>query len=411
MALAGGVVDSRPAPRRILARAGIDGVGDGHCRPFDVRADGTIFGSGVAIVVLKPLQAAVDDGDRIHAVIRGSAINNDGSMKMTYAAPNAAAQAEVIAEAHAVADIDASTVSYVETHGTGTPLGDPIEIEGLRQAFGVSDATRPGPCAIGSVKSNIGHLEEASGIAGLIKTILCLKHRAIPATLHYTSPNPELHLERGPFVVRSEYGPWEWDGVRRAGVSSFGVGGTNAHVVLEEAPAVPPPDIRPGPQVLSVVGTNCRGAAAVPLGAGSRTVRPRRAELSDVAFTLAGRRKEKIRLAAVVNDQQEAAAVLRRAEHDNVFVGESVAREPNRNARQSRFHFPGPGRSAHRDGPRPVRVGAGVRRALRSVRRRDSLRSWVSTCVPRYSTGLDGTSSARTAPSLPCSPWSTRWQS
>jgi phthiocerol/phenolphthiocerol synthesis type-I polyketide synthase E len=144
----------------------------GHCRPFDVRADGTIFGSGVAIVVLKPLQAAVDDGDRIHAVIRGSAINNDGSTKMNYAAPNAAGQAEVIAEAHAVADIDASTVSYVETHGTGTPLGDPIEIEGLRQAFSLSSAARPGPCVLGSVKSNIGHLEVASGIAGLIKTIL-----------------------------------------------------------------------------------------------------------------------------------------------------------------------------------------------------------------------------------------------
>ena len=217
-----------PAPRRILARTGIDGLASGHCRPFDVRADGAIFGSGVGVVVLKPLQDAVDDGDRIHAVIRGSAINNDGSTKMNYAAPNAAGQAEVIAEAHAVADIDASTVSYVETHGTGTPLGDPIEIEGLRQAFDVSTAARPGPCVLGSVKSNIGHLEVASGIAGLIKTILCLKHRAIPGTLHFTSPNPELHLDRGPFVVRSEYGPWEWDGVRRAGVSSFGVGGTNA---------------------------------------------------------------------------------------------------------------------------------------------------------------------------------------
>ena len=222
----------------------------GHCRPFDVRADGTIFGSGVAIVVLKPLQAAVDDGDRIHAVIRGSAINNDGSTKMNYAAPNAAGQAEVIAEAHAVADIDASTVSYVETHGTGTPLGDPIEVEGLRQAFSLSSAARPGPCVLGSVKSNIGHLEVASGIAGLIKTILCLEHQAIPGTLHYTSPNPELHLDRGRFVVRSEYGPWEWDGTRRAGVSSFGVGGTNAHIVLEEAPALSPSNTPTGPQVL-----------------------------------------------------------------------------------------------------------------------------------------------------------------
>ena len=210
----------------------------GHCRPFDARSDGTIFGSGVGVVVLKSLQDAVDDGDRIHAVIRGSALNNDGSTKMTYAAPNAAGQADVIAEAHAIAEVDASEISYIETHGTGTPLGDPIEIEGLRQAFEVSEETRSGPCYVGSVKSNIGHLESAAGIASLIKAILCLKHRAIPATLHYTSPNPELHLDRGPFKVRSEYGPWEWDGVLRAGVSSFGVGGTNAHVVLEEAPAV-----------------------------------------------------------------------------------------------------------------------------------------------------------------------------
>jgi len=252
MALAGGASLRIPHDVGYWHEPGSMVSATGHCRPFDVRSDGTIFGSGVAVVVLKSLEAAVDDGDRIHAVIRGSALNNDGSTKMTFAAPNAAGQADVIAEAHAVADVDASTVSYVETHGTGTPLGDPIEIEGLRQAFGVSETDRPGPCFIGSVKSNIGHLESAAGMAGLIKTILCLKHRAIPATLHFTSPNPEMHIDRGPFVVRSEYGPWEWDGTLRAGVSSFGVGGTNAHVVLEEAPgeASVPPAAQAGPQVL-----------------------------------------------------------------------------------------------------------------------------------------------------------------
>ena len=132
----------------------------------------------------------MEDGDRIHAVIRGSALNNDGATKMTYAAPTAAGQARAIAEAHAVADVDAATISYVETHGTGTPLGDPIEIEGLRQAFALSEEARGGPCFVGSVKSNIGHLEAAAGIAGLIKTILCLKNRALPATLHFTAPNP-----------------------------------------------------------------------------------------------------------------------------------------------------------------------------------------------------------------------------
>lgn len=305
----------------------------GHCRPFDVRADGTIFASGVGVVVLKSLADAIDDGDRIHAVIRGSALNNDGAVKMTYAAPTAAGQADVIAEAHAVAEVDASTISYIESHGTGTPLGDPIEIEGLRQAFAVSEKQRSGPCYVGSVKSNIGHLESAAGIASLIKTILCLKHRAIPATLHYTSPNPELHLDDGPFRIRGEYGPWETEqSVRRAGVSSFGVGGTNAHVIVEEWPeesAQPAP--RPGPQVLLLSARTAealqqgRSDLAEELGSarddGSDTDA---ANLTDVAYTLARRKPENLRLAAVVADRADAAAVLGAEESENVFIGEGV---------------------------------------------------------------------------------------
>ena len=312
----------------------------GHCRPFDVRSDGTIFGSGVGVVVLKALQDAVDDGDRIHAVIRGSALNNDGATKMTFAAPNAAGQADVIAEAQAIAEVDASTVSYIETHGTGTPLGDPIEIEGLRKAFAVSDEPRPGPCYVGSVKSNIGHLESAAGIASLIKAILCLKHRAIPATLHYTSPNPELHLDQSPFRVRSEYGPWEWDGVLRAGVSSFGVGGTNAHLVLEEAPRVPASTPQPGPQVLlmSARSTDAleqsRKSLAAELTEGD-------ANLVDVAYTLTRRRKDNVRMAAVVKDQQDAIAVLEAGEHDNVFIGESASSAKDSDG--TVFLFPGQG--------------------------------------------------------------------
>jgi phthiocerol/phenolphthiocerol synthesis type-I polyketide synthase E len=319
----------------------------GHCRPFDVRSDGTIFGSGVAVVVLKPLQAAIDDGDRIHAVIRGSAINNDGSTKMTYAAPNAAGQADVVAEAQAVAGVDPSTVSYIETHGTGTPLGDPIEIEGLRQAFGISTEPRSGPCYVGSVKSNIGHLETASGIAGLIKTILCLKHRAIPSTLHFTRPNPELHLDQGPFVVRSEYGPWEWDGVRRAGVSSFGVGGTNAHVVLEEAPAVSSADVSPGPQVLLLSARTAQALQESRRALADELTGPDPVSLPDVAYTLAGRRKENIRMAAVVNDLQHAATVLRASEHDNTFVSESV---PTIESNGERVVFLVPGQGAQHVG-------------------------------------------------------------
>jgi phthiocerol/phenolphthiocerol synthesis type-I polyketide synthase E len=347
MALAGGA--SLRIPHRVgyWHEPGSMVSATGHCRPFDVRSDGTIFGSGVAVVVLKSLKAAIDDGDRVHAVIRGSALNNDGSAKMTFAAPNAGGQADVIAEAHAVAEIDAATVSYVETHGTGTPLGDPIEIDGLRQAFGASTAARPGPCFVGSVKSNIGHLESAAGMAGLIKTILCLQHRAIPATLHFTSPNPELHLDRGPFVVRREYGPWEWDGILRAGVSSFGVGGTNAHIVLEEAPAEASSAnsaIQAGPQVLLLSARTAEALQQSRSALAAELSGPDEANLPDVAYTLAGRRKENIRMAAVVNDPQDASAVVGAAEHDNVFVSESVqCPDGSDDSGRVVFLFPGQG--------------------------------------------------------------------
>ncbi|MFB1298371.1 type I polyketide synthase [Mycobacterium sp. pW049] len=319
----------------------------GQCRPFDVRSDGTVFGSGVGVLVLKALQDAVDDGDRIHAVIRGSALNNDGATKMTYAAPNALGQAEVIAEAHAIAGVDASSITYVETHGTGTPLGDPIEIEGLRQAFDLAEETRDAPCYLGSVKSNIGHLETAAGIAGIIKAILCLQHKAIPATLHYTSPNPELHIDRGPFRIRSQYGPWESDGIRRAGVSSFGVGGTNAHVILEEAPNRPAPAPVPArPQVLVLSAKTqetldqSRAALADELGEGDEV------SLADAAYTLTRRRKDPVRLAAVVQDQQNAAAVLSASladgVTDNVFVGAGLP-DGERSTDRVAFLFPGQG--------------------------------------------------------------------
>jgi phthiocerol/phenolphthiocerol synthesis type-I polyketide synthase E len=314
----------------------------GKCRPFDVRCDGTVFGSGVGIVVLKPLQAAVEAGDRIHAVIRGSAINNDGSMKMGYAAPNPAAQADCIAEAHAVAGVDASTVSYIEAHGTATPLGDPIEIKALRTAFAVSEEPRPGPCALGAVKSNIGHLEVASGVAGLIKTILCLKNKAIPSTLHFTSPNPELHLDETPFVVQTEYGPWEWDGIRRAGVSSFGVGGTNAHVVVEEAPAVTSGAAHPGPQVLLLSAKTTAGVDDARSALATALDRPDAPDLGDVAATLARRRKHNVRAAVVVHDREHAATVLRAGEHDNVFVNEGTTVDPD-SADRVVFLFPGQG--------------------------------------------------------------------
>lgn len=314
----------------------------GRCRPFDARSDGTIFASGVGVVVLKSLEAAVDDGDRIHAVIRGSALNNDGSTKMNYAAPNAVGQAEVIAEAHAVAGIDASTVTYIESHGTGTPLGDPIEIEGLRQAFDLAEDERTAPCYVGSVKSNIGHLETAAGIAGLIKAILCLKHRAIPATLHYSSPNPELHIDRGPFLIRGEDGPWEADGPRRAGVSSFGVGGTNAHVVLEEAPETPVAEVRPGPQVLLLSARTPAALEQARVNLATELANADEVTMADAAYTLDRRHREQHRMAVVVDDQEHGASVLAADEHENIFVGESVQAAQSRSDRVV-FLFPGQG--------------------------------------------------------------------
>jgi phthiocerol/phenolphthiocerol synthesis type-I polyketide synthase E len=343
MALAGGVSLSVPHHVGYWNSPGSMVSAVGHCRPFDVRADGTVFGSGVALVALKPLQAAVDAGDRIHAVIRGSAINNDGSMKMGYAAPSPTAQADVIAEAHAVSGIDSSSVSYVETHGTGTPLGDPIEVQGLRTAFAASQTPRPGRCVLGSVKSNIGHLEVAAGVVGLVKTILCLKNKAIPGTLHFTSPNPELRLGETPFTVQSTYGPWESEGVRRAGVSSFGVGGTNVHVVVEEAPAVPAHAGPTGPQVLLLTAQTAAALEESRAALAASLARPDGPGLSDVAATLAGRRKHKIAMAAVVHDREHAATVLRASEHDNVAVGESTGEDVESTSERVVFMFPGQG--------------------------------------------------------------------
>jgi phthiocerol/phenolphthiocerol synthesis type-I polyketide synthase E len=319
----------------------------GHCRPFDAKADGTIFGSGVAALILKPLAAALDDGDRIHAVIRGSAINNDGAKKMTYAAPAVAGQAEVIAEAHAVAEVDPSTIAFVETHGTGTPLGDPIEIEALRQAFEVTGTERSAPCLLGSVKSNIGHLDAASGVAGLVKTILCLKNKAIPATVHYSAPNPELHLDSTPFAVADTYTPWESNGPRRAGVSSFGVGGTNVHVVVEEAPSTVSADsgataAPAGPQVLLLSARSPESLQEARSALAAELARDEHVDLADVAFTLASRRAHEVRMAVVAADRADACAALGAAEHDNVTIGHCPS-GANAAAQRVAFLFPGQG--------------------------------------------------------------------
>ena len=236
MALAGGVSIQIPQEVGYLYQEGMIVSPDGHCRAFDARARGTVFGSGVGVVLLKRLQDAIADGDCIHALIKGSAINNDGSFKLGYTAPSVEGQIGVISQAQAVAGIDPQTINYIEAHGTGTELGDPIEIEALTQSF--SEHTQKKQfCAIGSVKTNVGHLNTAAGVAGLIKTVLALKHGLIPPSLNFEQPNPQIDFPNTPFYVNTSLSEWSSNGTpRRAGVSSFGIGGTNAHIVLEETP-------------------------------------------------------------------------------------------------------------------------------------------------------------------------------
>nr|VFJ75469.1 MAG: amino acid adenylation domain-containing protein [Candidatus Kentron sp. FW] len=246
MALAGGV--SITVPQRTGYRYQEDMIlsPDGHCRAFDEKAQGTVFGSGCGIVVLKPLDRALADGDTIHTVIKGSNVNNDGTMKVGYTAPGVTGQAEVIRAALLDARIDPGTISYIEAHGTGTTLGDPVEITALTRAF--REYTQDsGFCAIGSVKTNVGHLIEAAGVCGLIKTVLALKHKQLPPSLHFQRANPTIDFAASPFHVNTTLTDWETPALpRRAGVSSFGMGGTNAHMILEEAPE-PPATTTPAP--------------------------------------------------------------------------------------------------------------------------------------------------------------------
>nr|WP_283809171.1 non-ribosomal peptide synthetase [Tumebacillus amylolyticus] len=234
-AIAGGISVQTPQKCGYVYEPGFIASPDGYCRAFDEQANGTVFGNGVGTVLLKRLSAAERDGDPIYAVIKGSAINNDGNAKIGYTAPSQQGQADVIRKAQRVAGVDPSTISYIEAHGTGTHLGDPIEVSALKDVFG--DQQEQGFCALGSVKTNIGHTDAAAGVAGLIKVALCMKYGELVPSLHFNKPNPALGLEDSPFYVNTTLKPWtEEKGLRRAGVSAFGIGGTNAHVILEQAP-------------------------------------------------------------------------------------------------------------------------------------------------------------------------------
>ncbi|MFE3824876.1 type I polyketide synthase [Streptomyces sp. NPDC059092] len=302
MALAGGVAVHVP-PKKITW-TGPDGTlaPDGTCRAFDAKGAGTVAGNGVGVVVLKRLSDALSDGDPVRAVVRGSAVTNDGSARIGFTAPSVAGQAAAVREAQLVAGTDARTITYVEAHGTATPLGDPIEIAALTQAFRDGTDER-GFCSIGSVKTNIGHTDAAAGAAGFIKTVLALGHRQIPPSLHFTEANPQIDFESSPFRVATELRDWDTAGLpRRAGVSSFAVGGVNAHLVLEEAPerTAPPAELRAqllvhSARTASALRTrldrfdaHLAGDAAPPYADAAWTLQTGRREYPHRAFTVVG---------------------------------------------------------------------------------------------------------------------------
>ncbi|MGB5851806.1 MAG: beta-ketoacyl synthase N-terminal-like domain-containing protein, partial [Rhodanobacter sp.] len=340
MALAGGASITCPPRSGYLFQDGAMLSPDGHTRSFDAEARGTVFSDGAAVVLLKRLADAQADGDPVIAVIRGGAINNDGGTKASFMAPSSEGQAAVVAMAQRDAGVDARSISYVEAHGTATPIGDPIEVEGLVKAFR-RDTPDTGFCRLGSVKSNVGHLVIAAGATGVIKTALALAERRIPPSLHYTAANPAIDFAHSPFVVNDQLHEWTSEpGVpRRAGVSSFGVGGTNAHVVLEEAPAALPAEPGSGPQLLllSARTATALGAAATRLGAHLAAASD--LELADVAWTLAvGRKAFAHRLAVVADSAGSAGAQLASAE-----TAAAASRSVPAQASDVVFLFPGQG--------------------------------------------------------------------
>lgn len=312
MALAGGITIVLPQKKGYFYKEGGMLSPDGHCRTFDENAAGTVFSNGAAVVLLKREADAIADGDTIYAVIRGYATNNDGNAKVSYTAPSIDGQADVVSMALAMADFDARTIGYVEAHGTATPIGDPIEIAGLTSAYRAYSSDKA-YCAIGSVKANLGHLDVASGAIGVIKTSLALHEGVLPPSINFTRPNPRIDFASSPFYVNTELRPWpdaEWP--RRAGVSSFGVGGTNAHVVLEQAPLGRAPGPRRSHALLLLSARTETALAAQAARLADHLERHSAACLEDVAYTLqVGRVPFEHRRVLVARDAADAAARLR----------------------------------------------------------------------------------------------------
>ncbi|MDZ8088868.1 MAG: aminotransferase class III-fold pyridoxal phosphate-dependent enzyme [Nostoc sp. DedQUE12b] len=339
LALSGGVSMTTPQNSGYIAQEGSMLSGDGHCRPFDASAQGTMFNNGAGVVVLKRLEDALHDGDRIYAVIRGSGINNDGADKVSFTAPSVDGQAEAIAMAQAYANFHPETISYIEAHGTATPLGDPIEIEALTQAFRVhTDAKQF--CAIGSLKSNVGHLVAAAGVAGLIKTALALHYKKIPPSLNFEAPNPKIDLANSPFYVNTKLAEWsEGETPRRAGVSSFGVGGTNAHIVLEEAPQIQSSGSSRPQQLLLLSAKTSQALEAATANLQQHLQYNAEINLADVAYTLQrGRKSFNYRRSVVCHDLTDAIAALQSLDPNQVNTRHTEIRNP-----AVVFMFPGQG--------------------------------------------------------------------
>ncbi|HEX2079485.1 MAG TPA: aminotransferase class III-fold pyridoxal phosphate-dependent enzyme, partial [Longimicrobium sp.] len=336
VALAGGVSVRLPLRGGYLYAPDAISSPDGHVRAFDADARGTVPGAGAGLVVLRRLDDALAEGDTIHAVIRGSAINNDGAQKVGYTAPSVEGQARVISEALSVAGVDAGSLQYVETHGSGTPLGDGIELKALGEVLGRTQTGHP--CALGSVKTNLGHLDAAAGVAGLIKTVLALRHGEIPPSLNCAVPQPGVEALGGRVFVNTALRPWTRNGApRRAGVSSFGIGGTNAHVVLEEAPPRGPSGPSRALQLLAVSAKTPTALAAAAENLAACLEGDGAPPLADAAYTLqTGRRELEHRLAVVCADGAEGAARLRQA------AARGAAPVP-RTERPVAFLFPGLG--------------------------------------------------------------------
>jgi len=329
MALAGGVAVGVPQKKGYFYQVGGILSPDGHCRPFDAKGQGTVVGNGVGIVLLKRLSDALAAGDTIHAVIKGAALNNDGSLKVGYTAPSVEGQAQVIAMAQAMAGVTPDTIGYIEAHGTATLLGDPIEAAALVQAFRAK-TDKKGYCALGSVKSNVGHLASAAGVTGLIKTVLSLEKAMFPPSLNFKTPNPQINWANSPFYVNNKLRTWESNGTpRRAGVSSFGVGGTNAHVVLEEAPArVPSGPSRPY-QLLPLSARSASALESATTNLANHITSHPDLNLADVCYTQSMRRAFAHRRVLVTKggDTPAAAAALGSADPQRVITRLTESRE------------------------------------------------------------------------------------